>query len=242
MLTSFSCCRLVPSTCEVYGCWRLWAHIFSALLSERKELSPRSSWENPREGLLPSLEPVTMARWGGDILISPAWVWLPAPRKSLWLVYSMISSSTWSGSERWWLTVSSKEGRDLQHVGWKGRGTQSLLHALFEPWHPSLQSPFYRVIRVIFLKCSFLIQLSPSAVVLQHQSLVESDLSRESLRCLAPPLISDSGVWGGAWEFVFLTRSQADLMQWVQSLGCGNHCPCGKTLTPPWRQNTNQIL
>ncbi|XP_024607293.1 chondroitin sulfate N-acetylgalactosaminyltransferase 2 isoform X2 [Neophocaena asiaeorientalis asiaeorientalis] len=35
--------RLASSTCEVYGCWRLWAHIFSALPSERKELSPRSS-------------------------------------------------------------------------------------------------------------------------------------------------------------------------------------------------------
>lgn len=59
------------------------------------------------------------------------------------------------GSERWWLTVSSKEERDLQHVGWRGRGTQSPLRALFEPWHPFLQSPFHPVVRVIFLKCSF---------------------------------------------------------------------------------------
>ena len=122
MLTSFSCCRLAPSTHEVYGCWWLWAHIFSALLSERKELSPRCSWENPREGLLPSHEPVTIARWCGDILISPAWVWLPAPRKSLWLVYSMISSSTWS--LEWEVMIDNflKRGERSATLGVEGDG------------------------------------------------------------------------------------------------------------------------
>lgn len=128
MLTSFSCCRLASSTCEVYGCWRLWAHIFSALPSERKELSPRSSWENPREGLLPTLEPVTMARWGGGILISPAWVWsLPLGNYCGWGILWLVPPLG-AGSVRWWSAASPKEGRDLQPI--KGAGEAWALRVL----------------------------------------------------------------------------------------------------------------
>lgn len=109
ILTSFSSCRSSSSTCEVYGCWQLWAHI-SALPSERKELSPRSSWENPRRNFCPLL---SQSLWpGGGIVISPAWVWSLLLGNycgwgTLWLVPMSV---------RWWSAVSPKEGRDLYPI------------------------------------------------------------------------------------------------------------------------------
>lgn len=138
MLISFSYCRLASSTCEVYGCWRLWAHIFSALPSERKELSPRSSWEKPREGVLPTHEGWGYCDW-------PSLSLVPAPRKLLWLGCSMISSS--AGCWECEVVISSFPKRKERFVSHEEDivGIQSMwspLHTLFEPLLPSLHSPY----------------------------------------------------------------------------------------------------
>lgn len=149
MLTSFSYCRLASSTCEVYGCWRLWAHIFSALPSERKELSPRSSWEKPREGVLPTLERVTMARWGGGIVIVPAWVWSPPLGNYCGWECSTISSST--GCWECEVIISFPEGRKRftshEKIIVAIQSMWSPLYTLFKHLLPSLHSPSYTVLK-----------------------------------------------------------------------------------------------
>lgn len=130
---------------EGYDCWRLWAHIFSALPSERKELSPSSSWENPREGHFAHSWANHYGQVGWGYWDWPSLSLVPTPRKLLWLGwaesegYSVISASTWC----WVCGVAvgsfhpTEERFIILKMGERVLGTQSTwspFHALFEPF------------------------------------------------------------------------------------------------------------